>query len=82
MVADRARPLAALTMAAEVVINQHWALFNAARRQWLLATVVSLENDNAILKYDSGYGMQPPDNVSIIDVTSLLTTPMRFRLAE
>ncbi len=82
MVADRARPLAALTMAAEVVINQHWALFNAARRQWLLATVVGLENDNATLKYDSGYGMQPPDNVSIIDVTSLLTTPMRFRLAE
>jgi hypothetical protein len=69
-------------LAAEVVIDQHWALFNPARRQWLLATVVGLANDNAILKYDPGYGMKPPDNVSIIDVTSLLTTPMRFRLAE
>jgi hypothetical protein len=69
-------------MAAQVVINQHWALFDAGRRQWLLATVVGLENDNAILKYDSGYGMQPPDNISTIDVTSLLTTPMRFRLAK
>jgi hypothetical protein len=69
-------------MAAEVVINQHWALFNAGRRQWLLARVVSVENSNAILKYDPGYGIEPPDNVSTVDVTSLLTTPMQFRLAE
>jgi hypothetical protein len=68
--------------AAEVVFDQHWTLFNAARRQWLLATVVGLENGKAILRYDPGYGMKPPDNVSTIDVTSLLTTPMRFRLAE
>jgi hypothetical protein len=69
-------------MATEVVINQHWALFNAGRQQWLLATVVGLKNDHAILKYDPGYGMQPPDDVSTIDLTSLLTTPMRFRPAE
>jgi hypothetical protein len=64
------------------LIDQQWALFNAGRRQWLLARVVGLENDQATLKYDPRYEIQAPDNVCTIDVTSLLTTPMQFRLAD
>ena len=66
----------------EVVVDQQWALFNAERRQWLLARVVNLESDRAILKYDPGYGIAPPDDVRTVDVSSLLTTPMQYRLAK
>ena len=55
----------------EVAIDQQWALFNAGRRQWLLARVVGLENDRATLKYDPRYEIQSPDNVCTVDVTSL-----------
>jgi hypothetical protein len=66
----------------QVVVDQQWALFNAERRQWLLARVVSLDSQSASLKYDPGYGIQPPDDVRTVDVSSLLTTPMQFRLAK
>ena len=69
-------------MVAGVVVGQQWAMFNSARRQWLLARIVRLENGRATLKYDPRYDIEPPDNVCDVDALSLPSTPMQFRLVE
>jgi hypothetical protein len=69
-------------MVSEVVVGQQWSLFNAARRQWLLAKVVHVENGKATLEYDPRYDISPPDNLCREDVTSLLNEPRQFRLVE
>ena len=45
-------------MPTELFVGQRWAAWIPGRRQWLLTTLVRFDKGRAILKFDSGYGVQ------------------------
>ena len=61
----------------EVRIGQSWSAWTSGRQQWLLATVVSMKDGQATLKYDHRYGIA--DDERRVDETSLLGARNLFR---
>ncbi len=66
----------------EVRIGQSWSAWTAGRQQWLLATVVSVKDGQATLKYDSRYGIAGGEDERRVDEVSLLGTRNLFRYVE
>ena len=64
-------------MPADVSIGQKWSAWVPGRGQWLLSTVIHRESGQAILQFDSRYGIarghdqQKADEVTMLENTSL-----------
>ena len=69
-------------MPENVTIGQKWSAWVPSRRQWLLTTVTGLENGQAILKYDSRYGLGAGYDEERADESTMLSTANRFRFVE
>lgn len=69
-------------MPMEVKTGQCWSAWVPGRRQWLLATVVSQENGQAILKYDARYGMDDGFGAQRADESTMLAAPNLFRFVK
>ena len=69
-------------MPPSVTIDQKWSVWSPGRRQWLLATVVGLEDGQATLRYDPGYGIAGSYNEQKADEASMLAEPNLFRIVE
>jgi hypothetical protein len=69
-------------MPANVTIGQKWSTWVPGRQQWLLATVIRLENGQATLKYDSRYGMASGNDEQRADEATMLATSNLFRFVE
>jgi hypothetical protein len=69
-------------MPAELFVGQRWAAWIPGRRQWLLTTLVRFDKGRAILKFDSGYGVQAGQDEYAADAASMLSMRNLFRHIE
>lgn len=66
----------------EVKIGQNWSAWVPSRRQWLLTTVIRQENGQAILQYDSRYGMGSGYSEQQADESTMLSASNLYRFIE
>lgn len=66
-------------MPTSVTIGQKWSVWLPSRRQWLLTTVISREDGQATLKYDSHYGIGAGYDEERADEATMLTASNLFR---
>jgi hypothetical protein len=69
-------------MPTELFVGQRWAAWIPGRRQWLLTTLVRFDKGRAILKFDSGYGIQAGQDEYAADTASMLSMGNLFRHVE
>jgi hypothetical protein len=62
-----------------IEIGQHWSVWVPSRRQWLLATVIRHKDHNAILQYDTRYGVAQGQDEHVSDMTTMLGNTQLFR---
>ena len=67
---------------AGVIIGQKWAAWVPGRSQWLLSTVVRQEGGQAILRYDSRYGIACGYDEQKADEGTMLENTSLFRLVR
>lgn len=67
-------------MPADVRIGQKWSTWVPGRGQWLLATVVRRKDGQAVLQYDSRYGIGRGHDERDADETTMLENTNLFRL--
>lgn len=69
-------------MPADVRIGQKWSTWVPSRGQWLLATVVRRKGGQAVLQYDSRYGIGRGQDEREADETTMLENTNLFRLID
>jgi hypothetical protein len=69
-------------MPANVTIGQKWSVWVPGRQQWLLTTVIRLENGQATLKYDGRYGIAANADEQKSDAAAMLAASSLFRFVE
>lgn len=69
-------------MPADVRIGQKWSTWVPSRGQWLLATVVRRKAGQAVLQYDSRYGIGRGQDEREADETTMLENTNLFRLID
>lgn len=62
-----------------VEIGQNWSVWDAGRRQWLLAQVVRRIDGQATLKYDARYRIVTGHDERSADESTMLTATNLFR---
>ena len=67
-------------MSADIRIGQKWSTWVPSRGQWLLATVVRRKAGQAVLQYDSRYGIGRGQDEHKADETTMLENTNLFRL--
>lgn len=60
-------------------IGQQWSAWVPGRGQWLLATVIRRDAGQAILRFDSRYGIGRGDDEQKADETTMLENRNLFR---